>query len=103
MRRDANGQVRPKSLFVDRAGSFEDGSPVELLRLAFDWLKEASPSVDGTTWLACGEDFERSLTDLHDRIHRGAGKRGGDPRRPSCDLQSGDKVRDRPGGSFGSR
>jgi len=46
---------------------------VELLRSAHGWLrKEASPGVDGVTWAAYGEDLERKLTDLHDRIHRGA-------------------------------
>jgi RNA-directed DNA polymerase len=46
---------------------------VELLRSAHGWLrKEASPGVDGVTWAAYGEGLERELTDLHDRIHRGA-------------------------------
>jgi group II intron reverse transcriptase/maturase len=46
---------------------------VELLRSAHGWLrKEASPGVDGVTWAAYGEGLERKLTDLHDRIHRGA-------------------------------
>ena len=46
---------------------------VELLRSAYGWSrKEASPGVDGVTWAAYGEGLERKLTDLHDRIHRGA-------------------------------
>src|SRR4249919_1130690 len=46
---------------------------VELLRSAYGWLREeASPGVDGVTWAAYGEGLERKLTDLHDRIHRGA-------------------------------
>jgi RNA-directed DNA polymerase len=46
---------------------------VALLRSAHGWLrKEASPGVDGVTWAAYGEGLERKLTDLHDRIHRGA-------------------------------
>jgi RNA-directed DNA polymerase len=46
---------------------------VALLRSAYGWLrKEASPGVDGVTWAAYGEGLERKLTDLHDRIHRGA-------------------------------
>src|ERR1019366_4982097 len=46
---------------------------VDLLRSAYGWLrKEASPGVDGVTWAAYGEGLERKLTDLHDRIHRGA-------------------------------
>ena len=46
---------------------------VALLRSAYGWLrKEASPGVDGVTWGAYGEGLEAKLTDLHDRIHRGA-------------------------------
>jgi len=46
---------------------------VELLRSAYGWLrKEASPGVDGVTWDAYGEDLERRLVDLKDRVHRGA-------------------------------
>jgi retron-type reverse transcriptase len=46
---------------------------VELLRSAYGWLrKEASAGVDGVTWAAYGEGLEGKLTDLHDRIHRGA-------------------------------
>jgi hypothetical protein len=46
---------------------------VALLRSAYGWRrKEASPGVDGVTWAAYGEGLEAKLTDLHDRIHRGA-------------------------------
>jgi RNA-directed DNA polymerase len=46
---------------------------VALLRSAYGWLrKEASPGVDGVTWAAYGEGLEAKLTDLHNRIHRGA-------------------------------
>jgi len=46
---------------------------VALLRLAHGWpRKEASPGVDGVTWAVYGEGLEVKLTDLHDRIHRGA-------------------------------
>ena len=46
---------------------------IELLRLAYGWLrKEASAGVDRVTWAAYGEGLERKLVDLHDRIHRGA-------------------------------
>ena len=45
----------------------------ELLRSAYGWLrKEASPGADGVSWAAYGEGLEAKLTDLHDRIHRGA-------------------------------
>ena len=45
----------------------------ELLGSAYGWLrKEASAGVDGVTWAAYGEGFERKLVDLHGRIHRGA-------------------------------
>jgi group II intron reverse transcriptase/maturase len=46
---------------------------VALLRSAYGRLrKEASAGVDGVTWAAYGEGLEAKLTDLHDRIHRGA-------------------------------
>jgi RNA-directed DNA polymerase len=46
---------------------------VELLGSAYGWLrKEASAGVDGVTWAAYGEGLKPKLTDLHDRIHRGA-------------------------------
>jgi len=46
---------------------------VDLLRHAYLALKrEAAPGVDGVTWRDYGEDLERKLADLHDRIHRGA-------------------------------
>src|SRR5882757_6640658 len=46
---------------------------VALLGSAYGWLrKEASAGVDGVTWAAYGEGLEGKLTDLHDRIHRGA-------------------------------
>jgi group II intron reverse transcriptase/maturase len=34
--------------------------------------REAAPGIDGVTWQAYGEDLDRNLTDLRDRIHRGA-------------------------------
>jgi hypothetical protein len=46
---------------------------VELPWSAYGWLrKEAAAGVDGVTWKAYGEGLERKLTDLHNRIHRGA-------------------------------
>jgi len=46
---------------------------VPRLRSAYGWLrKAASAGVDGVTWDAYGEELERKLEDLHDRIHRGA-------------------------------
>lgn len=46
---------------------------VELLGSAYGWLrKEASAGVDGVTWTDYGEGLKARLTDLHDRIHRGA-------------------------------
>jgi RNA-directed DNA polymerase len=46
---------------------------VELLRSAYGWLrKEAAAGMDGVTWQAYGEGLDNKLTDLHDRIHRGA-------------------------------
>jgi RNA-directed DNA polymerase len=45
----------------------------ELLRSAYGWLrKDASAGVDGVTWDAYGEDLERRLADLKDRVHSGA-------------------------------
>ena len=46
---------------------------VELLRESYLALKrKASPGVDGLTWRAYQADPDRNLTDLHDRVHRGA-------------------------------
>jgi RNA-directed DNA polymerase len=46
---------------------------VDLLRQAYFWLKrEAAAGVDGVTWCGYGQDLERKLVDLHDRVHRGA-------------------------------
>jgi len=45
----------------------------DLLEQAFDDLKEdAAPGVDGLTWKDYEADLERNLTDLHDRVQRGA-------------------------------
>ena len=45
----------------------------ELLRESYLALKrKASPGVDGLTWRAYQADLDRNLTDLHDRVHRGA-------------------------------
>jgi RNA-directed DNA polymerase len=44
-----------------------------LLRWSFHKLKrEARPGVDGVTWREYEEGFEDRLTDLHERLHRGA-------------------------------
>lgn len=46
---------------------------VERLRKAYFSLKrDAAPGVDGMTWRRYGEDLERNLRDLCDRVHRGA-------------------------------
>lgn len=46
---------------------------VDLLRSAYGWLaKDAAAGVDGVSWREYGQDLERKLEDLHDRIHRGA-------------------------------
>ena len=46
---------------------------IELLQEAFFELKEnAAPGVDRLTWQDYEADLERKLTDLHDRVHRGA-------------------------------
>jgi RNA-directed DNA polymerase len=45
----------------------------ELLRMAFHELKRnAAPGIDGLTWRDYEADLDRNLTDLHDRVHRGA-------------------------------
>lgn len=44
----------------------------ELLQASFlELKKQAAPGVDGMTWDAYAEDFERRIDDLHTRIHRG--------------------------------
>ena len=46
---------------------------VDLLRTAFLALKRAAAAgVDGLTWREYDADLDRNLTDLHDRVHRGA-------------------------------
>lgn len=46
---------------------------IEALRAAYHSLKrEASPGVDGQTWRGYGEQLEENLTDLSQRLQRGA-------------------------------
>src|ERR1700692_4000828 len=46
---------------------------IELLEEAFFELQEnAAPGVDRLTWKDYEADLDRNLTDLHDRVHRGA-------------------------------
>ena len=46
---------------------------VDLLGMAFFALKrDAAPGVDGVTWRTYEADLDRNLTDLHERVHRGA-------------------------------
>jgi group II intron reverse transcriptase/maturase len=46
---------------------------VDLLRVAFSWLKrDAAPGVDGLTWRQYEQNLEGNLVDLHARVHRGA-------------------------------
>jgi RNA-directed DNA polymerase len=46
---------------------------VDLLRMAFSWLKrDAAPGVDGLTWRQYEQNLEVRLVDLHARVHRGA-------------------------------
>ena len=46
---------------------------VELVRQSYFWLqKYAAAGVDGMTWHQYGEDLERRLVDLHERLHRNA-------------------------------
>src|SRR5271157_5634225 len=46
---------------------------VDLLGMAFFALKRnAAPGVDGLTWRTYEADLDRNLTDLHERVHRGA-------------------------------
>ena len=45
----------------------------DLLRLSFLALKrDAAPGVDGVTWQDYERDLEQKLSDLHEKIHRGA-------------------------------
>src|SRR5258705_173270 len=47
--------------------------PVETLRMAYFRLKkEAAPGVDGETWRHYGEELERNLQELSERLKRGA-------------------------------
>jgi group II intron reverse transcriptase/maturase len=46
---------------------------VDLLRVAFSWLKrDAAPGVDGLTWRQYEQNLEGNLVDLHARVHRSA-------------------------------
>src|SRR3954465_3148359 len=46
---------------------------IDLLEQAFYELKEdAAPGVDGLTWRTYQAALDRNLTDLHERVHRGA-------------------------------
>jgi len=46
---------------------------IDLLRDSYHSLKrKAAPGVDGVTWRQYGEELEGRVTDLHDRVHRGA-------------------------------
>jgi RNA-directed DNA polymerase len=46
---------------------------IDLFREAFLALRrDAAPGVDGLTWRDYEADLERNLTDLHNRVHRGA-------------------------------
>jgi retron-type reverse transcriptase len=46
---------------------------VDLLRLSFLALKrDAAPGVDGMTWQDYERDLEHKLSELHEKIHRGA-------------------------------
>jgi RNA-directed DNA polymerase len=46
---------------------------IDLLEQAYTELKEdAAPGVDGLTWRTYEADLDRNLTDLHERVHRGA-------------------------------
>jgi RNA-directed DNA polymerase len=46
---------------------------IDLFREAFLALKrDAAPGVDGLTWRDYEADLDQNLTDLHDRVHRGA-------------------------------
>ena len=51
-----------------------------LHHITIDWLSEAfielkrdaAPGIDGLTWRTYEADLDRNLTDLHERVHRGA-------------------------------
>jgi RNA-directed DNA polymerase len=46
---------------------------VDCLRMAFFALKrDAAPGVDGLMWRTYEADLDQNLTDLHERVHRGA-------------------------------
>ena len=46
---------------------------IDFLRMAFFALKrDAASGVDGLTWRTYEADLDRNLTDLHERVHRGA-------------------------------
>src|SRR5262249_7322915 len=58
-----------------RRGSLRSSttSASDCLQMAFFALKrDAASGVDGLTWPTYEADLDRNLTDLHERVHRGA-------------------------------
>ncbi len=46
---------------------------LDLFRQSYFWLKRnAAAGIDGVTWRGYGDGLEENLSDLHDRVHRGA-------------------------------
>ncbi len=63
---------------------------LETLRMAyFSLKKEAAPGVDGETWRHYGEELERNLQDLSERVKRGAYRASGPQRTAYSPLPSG--------------
>ena len=46
---------------------------IDLLKQSYIALKhDAAPGIDGVTWQTYGENLEKKLKDLHERVHRGS-------------------------------
>ena len=58
----------------------------------FALKRDAAPGVDGLTWRTYEADLDRNLTDLHERVHRGA-YRALPSRRTYIPKADGDSVR----------
>src|SRR5262249_60754778 len=57
----------------ERFTAFLHHISIDCLQMAFFALKRAAASeVDGLTWPTYEADLDRNLTDLHERVHRGA-------------------------------
>ena len=67
------GRAAAKERKTERFTSLLHHVDATLLTLSFAAIRrDAAPGVDGVTWADYAADLDRNLTDLRDRVHRGA-------------------------------